>query len=209
MSDEKNKLATSAAWLVLLELDFSVFGLDVIRLCNNNEDVVWNGYTWNAFPFDVELHEITSKANIPTLSLRVSNVNRILQTYIEQTDGGIGAKVRIYVVNSQHLDSSHYELNAEYEIVSTAADNYYITFTLSIMNLFLFKFPATTYMKNFCRWPFKSPMCGNPGCTCYNTCYGYGPCACNNTCYGYQGCSCNNTCYGYATCYCEDYTFWW
>ena len=82
----KNTLHSDGAWLLLLEIQ--VAGLnDIIRVCRNTNDITWNGYTWIAFPFELGDISEDSKGTLPSVELKVSNVTRTLQYYIEQANG--------------------------------------------------------------------------------------------------------------------------
>lgn len=108
---EKNKLNSSTVWLLMLEI--VVPGVsEPIRITSNNESVTWRDETWVAFPF--ELGEIgeQSKGEVPQVTLRVSNVSRSMESYLQdfdlytKTNGYTPVEVRIYVVNNMGSFSS-------------------------------------------------------------------------------------------------------
>jgi len=69
-----------------------------------------------AFPFELEPTKQTSKGEIPTLTVRVSNITRLIQPYLEALDGGIGSIVKITVVNSAHLSENYSELEMTFDV---------------------------------------------------------------------------------------------
>jgi len=96
----KNKLIDTGSWLILLDLT-SPDTLTKIRICSNTSDIIRDGELYAAFPF--ELEELTEQlaGELPTLSLKVSNVNRLIQGYLEQDDAlGSGWEVLVQVVHS-------------------------------------------------------------------------------------------------------------
>ncbi len=169
---EKNKLSSDGVWLILLKITLEVG--TVIRITRNTEDVIWNGYTWTAFPF--ELDEITEETGEPSiLNARIGNVSRVMQTYMETYDGMVGCGVNLYVVHSDNLSNATAELDEEFEITRSSADNVWATFTLSAPSLLVFSFPSDRYTKNWCRFKFnyppgESPRCGYSGTTPFTTC---------------------------------------
>lgn len=156
---EKNATASDGVWLILLEI---VFAASTIRVVRNTEDIVWDGHTWGAFPF--ELDEISDKsvAEVPQVVVRVGNASRAMVPYLEGTAGGVGAEVTIRVVHSKHLD-----LAAVAEFIfmvnSVKVDSQWVTFTLGAHNPFRRRFPQHRFIKNYCRWRFKSAECGYTG----------------------------------------------
>jgi phage-related protein len=69
----------------------------IVRACVNNEDVLWGGYTWKAIPIKLgEVEKDTSQ--IPSFDLKLNNIDRILESYFNEADGGVGAEVTIRLI---------------------------------------------------------------------------------------------------------------
>lgn len=64
---------TSEVWLVLLTI--SGTGMTTLRVVNNNEDIVSNGQTFVAFPFEITLPSEDSDSP-PRAYLRIDNVDK-------------------------------------------------------------------------------------------------------------------------------------
>jgi len=162
---EKNKLSSTGAWLILLEINYE--GEDPIRLCYNTEDITWptvGGNLWQAFPFQIDDVKEDGKGGLPMFVIRVSNVNRVLMTYIEASSGGVGASITLRVVHSDHLDLSDPELEETFEILSCSADEQWVSFTLGAENPMLQRCPKQRYLKDHCRYKeFKGTECGYSG----------------------------------------------
>lgn len=159
---EKNKLSSDGAWLILLELDIA--GLtEPIRVVRNTEDITWNGVTWVAFPF--ELGEISedSQGQLPSLSLKISNVTGVIQQYIEMSNGGVDSTAIIRVVHSLHLDLSTPEIEETLAVQSVTADTNWITVNLGPDFTTQLRVPADRYMKDFCPFKFRGLECGYAG----------------------------------------------
>lgn len=154
---EKNKLSSDGAWIILAEI---YVGPGVIlRLCRNTDDIEWNGETWVAFPFELEAPRQSGSGEVPNFTVKVSNVTRTVEGYVEQAGGGVGATVRLMVVMSNHLDITTPELDEEFSVQSTSYDEQWVTFTLTgAVNLFR-RVPQRRFLKNFCPFQYKGPEC--------------------------------------------------
>ena len=101
---EKNKLVSSTVWLLMLEI--TIPGGSIIRITSNNENVMWREESWVAFPFELGEIEEDSRGEVPRVELRVSNVTRSIESYLQtydnytKTNGYTPIEVHIYVVNN-------------------------------------------------------------------------------------------------------------
>lgn len=158
---EKNKLATPSAWIVLLEITLT--DDTVFRFARNTEDVVFDGNTYTAFPFEIDSIGQHSKGEIPTVRLKISNVTQLIQPYLETLDGGIGSTVKVIVVNSAHLSETYTELEMTFDVIACNSTAQWVTFTLGAPNPLRQRFPLDQYIAMHCRWRFKSIECAYSG----------------------------------------------
>jgi lambda family phage minor tail protein L len=171
---EKNKLSSTNAWLVLLKITMP--NTTVIRIVANSENVTWPvtaGNIFTAFPFQLDEIGDTSKGEVPSVSLKVSNAARILEPYLEAQDGLVDSTVNIYVVNSINVttdalgagvNNNSPEIELEYEIINSSADIMWVDFTLGSMNPWNKRFPRNKVYKNICRYnDFKGDRCKYAG----------------------------------------------
>lgn len=166
---EKNKVAATAPWLLLLSVTLP--DTSVVRLVSNNESIIFGGNTYQPFPFDLDVERTGSDKSVSELSLKVSNVTRALQPYLEQYSGLVGSGVRITVVHADNLTEDYASLTLDYEILATSCDEEWVSFTLGQPNLIRKRFPLYTAQPKMCVWKFKSASCGYTGgvTTCDNT----------------------------------------
>ena len=115
---EKNKLSTDSAWLILLEV---TIGATTLKLVANNEDILWNGDTWQAFPFELDTVGETGKGEIPAVIVKVSNVTGEVQNLLEANDGANGVPVVIRVINTEATTTTA-ELELSFVVESSAYD---------------------------------------------------------------------------------------
>lgn len=165
---EKNKVATDSVWHLLLEIIIPGIGTPV-RIAYNNEIVTWRSVQWQPFPF--ELGEIgeESKGEIPQVELRVSNVTRVMEGYIQQYDyhtkvnGFTPITCSIFVVNSKNLAFSTPEVEHLFELKNIKTNAQWATFVLGASNPFNLRFPAKRLLKNHCAHTFKDAWCKYAG----------------------------------------------
>lgn len=160
---EKNKVASDGVFLLLLEVTYDA-AEDPVRLCWNNEDIIWNNCTWKACPFELgELSE-TKEAEIPSVDLTVLDIERRLIPYLEDYAGGVGASVCIRIVNSNLLDeiAMREELFDIMEVSVTGGHR--VSFKLGAENISEHRSPRGRFLKNHCRYKvFKGSHCGYAG----------------------------------------------
>jgi len=108
---EKNKLTSNTVWLLMLQITIPGVAIP-IRITSNNESVTWREESWIAFPFELDDISEESKGEVPQVTLRVSNVSRVMESYLQdfdlytKTSGYSPIEVKIYVVNNQGSFSS-------------------------------------------------------------------------------------------------------
>ncbi|WP_051183046.1 DUF1833 family protein [Desulfocurvibacter africanus] len=166
--EEKNRLATSEAFLLALEI--SVPGVDEpIRVVSNTENVTWRGVEWIAFPFEIDELSDTSKGEVPRIELKVSNVSRALERYIHDYDayvkrfGFSPITVSIIVLNTADLGSGVPVVEHLFELKQPKTDAKWATFVLGASNPFDLRFPTAMLRKNACRFRFRDARCGYRG----------------------------------------------
>lgn len=165
---EKNKLATDSAWPTLLEV---TIGATILKLTSNNEDLLWNGDTWQAFPFELDTVGETGKGEIPAITVKVSNVTGEVQRLLEANGGANGVPVIIRVLNTK-VTTTTPELELSYVVESSTHDEQWITFRLTGANCLTRRVPRRRYLKNFCPFAYGGIECGVSAATMttYPTC---------------------------------------
>lgn len=155
---EKQKLQSDGVWLILLEV--IIPGVEIINIVRNTEDITWGGVKWIAFPFELDDLKEDSKGGIPELTLRISNVTRALQNYLEQIGGGVGCSVVFRVVHSEHLDITTPEIMEEFTIQHVTVDQDWVVFTLGAGDPLMKRFPPRRFLRNFCPFKYRGVECG-------------------------------------------------
>lgn len=160
---EKNKLANSDPWILLLEIIYP--NETPVRVAWNTENVVWDGVTWYAVPFELGDMEESREAEVPTVDLTIVDIERRITPYIDDYNGGVGATVYVRVVHSAHLDNTDAELEEKFEIRSVNIDHRNaINFSLGSENLSNFRSPPDIFLQAHCRYKeFKGTYCQYSG----------------------------------------------
>lgn len=162
---EKNKLHLDSVYIPLFEIIPNVDGItdnDIIRVCYNNENIVWKKKTFQPFPLELDEVKHDQTGSESNVQLKVSNVTRALQPYIEQYNGGNGYTVIIRVVNTKNLDGEA-DVEERFTVNQAVCDEQWITFTLGTGYGLNARRPIERYMKNNCPFQYKGLECGYNG----------------------------------------------
>lgn len=129
---EKNALASSGVWIILLEIYVSQLN-DYIRVCSNNEDFTWNGNLWQAYPFQMDEIGDSSKGEVTQFAIRICNINGVVESYLDMSNGGVGSTIKLMVINS-NIPLTTPEIELEFMAKSTNVDSMWATFVLGVTN---------------------------------------------------------------------------
>lgn len=160
---EKNSIDSENPFIILVKIELPDEDKTTIRICYNNQNVEWDGHTWQAFAFQIDEIGETSKGEIPQVTLRVDNTTQAIQRYVEMANGGVGSQVTLYIVHSTHLDEPSVITPKIYEATACSIDRNWAAFTLGAENPFKRRFPRSRVLRGFCRWRFKGSLCQYSG----------------------------------------------
>ena len=162
--NQKNQLSDTGVWVILLQINLPAMdGYPdgyTFRLCLNTEDITWDGETWQAFSFIIEDISEESKNTVPQVVLRVSNVNRAVQYYVEKANGGAGATATIYIVHTGNLSETTVP-TFNFSTGRCVLDSKWATWTIGAISPYAKRFPVDRILKNFCRYTqYGGTYCG-------------------------------------------------
>lgn len=161
LRQEKNKLVSTAPWLILL--DVVLPNTEVIRVVNNTEPVTFAGNAYEPFAFKLGEMKTGGEGRIQGVTMMVANPERAFQPYLEQYAGLVGSSVTLRVVHADNLAEDYSELTLQWEILATEPKGDWITFTLGAENPLRRRFPLQTGMARSCNWIFKGAECAYAG----------------------------------------------
>jgi phage-related protein len=158
---EANRLSSDIPWVFLLDIEVidpaSGAVAAVLHVANNTEDVTFQGNTYSAAAFDIQLKSELGKASEVTLS--VVDYGQLLQPLLEAYGGGVGSNVTMYVVNTGNLAQGA-EVVEYFQITGTTSQDYKHVFSLGAENTLMLIFPRRRQTRDFCQWRYKSFECG-------------------------------------------------
>ncbi|OZI61549.1 DUF1833 family protein [Bordetella genomosp. 11] len=106
-------LATSADENLLACLEITHSALAVpIRVVRDTDDLVAQGNTFMACPFDITLPD-DIEGQIPQATIQVDNVGREITEWLEVSGGGQGAKCRIILLYRSEPDIFEYDMTMD------------------------------------------------------------------------------------------------
>lgn len=166
---EKNKLTDGSEWLILIDITVPGLG-ENIRVTSDNADTVWKNNTYLPFTFEIEEISDSSAGEVPRVDLKVSNVTRAIEAYLQEYDeytkvnGYTPIELTTSVVHSAHLDLAVPETEYVFHLKQPKTNAKWATFTLGANNPYNKRFPLNRLLKNRCRYKkFKNDRCGYSG----------------------------------------------
>lgn len=160
---EKNKIVNDGVWILLLDLispDNSIH----LRLARNTEDIIHNGETYQAFPFDLPTIPEDSNGRVSSAEIRVSNIDRLVQSYIEQDSNfcsGWDVKLSLMCTNiteQSDIDTLD-ELSYTFKIKNVNCNKDYVSFSLGLPNPMRLQTPFQKYSTTSCQRVFNQGGC--------------------------------------------------
>ena len=174
---EKNKIESAEAWLVLITLTRPSDVTPYMYLVNNNEDITIptkndddtvTERLYQAFPFELTDIVETSSGGLPSFTLKVSNIDRVVQKKIEEdiyyyednslksANFGSGWDVKVSVVSSTQIGGvSIPEIEFNAKSLNVTCDRMWANFSCGVNNPMMKQFPRQKFSSNFCQRTFK------------------------------------------------------
>lgn len=166
--EEKAKPENAPVFLYTVE---KYDGVNDLHLTGYDEDVQFQNVVYTKFPITHEHIGENNQGQIDQVKVRLANVSRLIQSYLEQFDLR-GRKVTIRMVWADQLLDPDAYMDDVFYIDSYTADQSTVEFTLtSKFDVLGVDLPSRRYSRNFCTWKFKSGECGYLGAetTCNKT----------------------------------------
>jgi len=166
---EKNKRANADS-VFLYAVEITIPGTDEpARVVLNTEDITWQGNVFKAVEFSIEGLQATSTGEVPQVALKVSNVNRVFERYVQEYDaycklnGYTPIEFSIYELNTADLGNPNPCVEHIFTLKEPSTDANWATFIISASNPALRRAPFNLVKKDWCTHFFKGPRCGYSG----------------------------------------------
>ncbi|MBU1919190.1 DUF2163 domain-containing protein [bacterium] len=157
---EKAKQENRPIFLYIIE-DYD--GSNDLYLAGYDEDIVYDSATYSRFPITHEFIGENNQGQIDQVKVRLANVSRLIQLYLEQYDFR-GKKVIIRTVWVNQLADPDAHIDDIFYIDNYTADQTNVEFSLTgKFDVLGMDLPARRYARNYCSWKFKSSECGYTG----------------------------------------------
>lgn len=138
----------------------------IARICCFNEDVIWGNYTWQAFPVQVGSVE-KDTSQIPSFDLKLSNINRVLEGYFDESNGAVGAEViiRLVMAKGRNTDGvlvadASPVLNELFDIQESSIDDLWATLKCGFDWSTNVRRPLDMWKKDYCDRKYGDVTCG-------------------------------------------------
>ena len=162
----KNSLGDGGLWVFLYKF-YSPNLNKTFGLTNAGVDITWNGFLYRDFWLIMEEIKDTVKGELSRVVLRVSNVDRVIQGYVESDpDFGSGWDINLDIVylNSRPqgpIDITNpSEISMRFKSAGVSCNNEHAVFTLGMDNPILYQFPNRKLSPTHCQATFKVPETG-------------------------------------------------
>lgn len=161
-SFKQKKNAQIVKFIFLYEINYT--GSSWLRYASWPSNVDFDGNTYIKYPIKHSGITENSAGQIDKVTLTIANVDRIIQSYIENYDGMKEKEVRIKMVWSDDLaDTSNY-IEDIFHIEKVQVNERIAQFTLaSKLDVLDLKLPKRRFFREYCQWIFKSTQCGYSG----------------------------------------------
>lgn len=108
---EKTGSTSGEEPLYLLEITHPQLSVPV-RLVRDTQDIVSNGNTYIAMDFRIQLPD-DLQGKLPRAPIQIDNVGRELTQWIDESNGGRGAEVRVMQVMRDDPDTLEYDVTMD------------------------------------------------------------------------------------------------
>lgn len=134
-----------------------------LNLAEWSEDIVFDSITYSKFPISHDEIGENSQGQTPSIKVRISNISRLIQYYLELYDWR-GKKVLVRLVWLDKIAIDECKLDFIFYIDSYSANEKVAEFNLMPkVDALQITLPRRTYSRNYCQWRFKSDECGYAG----------------------------------------------
>jgi phage-related protein len=176
---KKNALAPGSGswvWLVVLYINEN----EQLYITSNNEDVIYNGKTFQRSGLNVEIEDENAEGNLPKARLMMYNMDSFLSKKLNECKGFPNGKATVRLINTDHLTDTS-DLSYDFRILSAVDDLEDQAIGLEIGNddLIRFKVPYARVYDNTCNYNYRDTA------TCK---YSGGLSTCDFTFDGVNGC---------------------
>lgn len=161
---EKNRVHSAVAFVALMRINVidpdTGEHVEYLHMARNDEDVVYQGVTYVAASFDLNVDQ--EAGTVPKVSVSAVDYTRTIQARMQEYAGGVGFEVEMMIVNTDNLEQPP-EVAETFRVISASSSDYIVSFTLGAENPLALRFPFYSQHRDRCRWRYKDAQCGYSG----------------------------------------------
>ena len=156
--EERNKQYGGAAYVCMLEIGLPTG--TTLRLARNNEDVSWEGETWQKFNFELDDIDESTSAEARQLTIKVANATRAILRYVEEldvwrkTNGNEPCSLRLLMISTglAEAEGAVGEWFFEDRGISAPKPGEFVFFKVGGESFLTRQVPRRTILRDFCGW---------------------------------------------------------
>jgi len=157
---QKNAIATSGAWLTLVDLFYPGSSTPDHRFVNNNENLTYDGNLYTAIPLSVSQVKENIRGELPKTTLTIFDVNQDLRDDLQTYDGFSGGSVQVRAIYFDKSGTPTETGILEYfTILEVIATDESVVFSIGVTAPLSKRFPRDKYVSTICRHRFRDGMC--------------------------------------------------
>jgi phage-related protein len=161
---DKNKIDSDKTFLFLFSADVKDSTgalITTLYFAKNSEDVQYNGNTYQAANFDIDIQ--IEAGQEPQITLRAQDQTRTIQSYIDLYDGMVKSTVKLLVVHEDALPDGAPEMDEDFLVIESSVNEYIVEIKLGTESAVAQRFPLYRQFKNRCAWKYKGVRCKYKG----------------------------------------------
>lgn len=156
---EKNKLANTLPWIILLRVTLD--DATILKYAAYPEDVTYNSEVYTALPMTVESIKENAQGRLEGVRVSVANVNRAISAYLEN-ENLLGNTVTLLIIHAGHLISSTDCWSETFRINRISITEEVAVFDLGYEDLVKLQLPRQRYLRGRCRFVYQDAHCAYP-----------------------------------------------
>ncbi|EGR3221645.1 hypothetical protein Q9X98_004267 [Vibrio parahaemolyticus] len=164
---EKNRVSSENAMVFALEFrvvdPFTYNHVETVYLCNHTYDLKIDGVNYIRIPFNVDLSD--EAGEIKNVTLTVEDQAGMVVPYLRKYRGMVDSEVKLSIVtvSPESEEAARVDFSELYNVTSSSASNYVISFELGAENPLTKSCPRRTQLRDRCSFQYKSEECGYTG----------------------------------------------
>lgn len=145
---EKNLIASDVPYVILLAIATGSSQWGTIRLTSHPTEVVYGGNVYTPFPIQIADSPMNLNGETPEVTLTVANASGIIGQLLDETAGGSGWTVTLYVAplpSGMPLTVTEILITEEFIVTKSSYTDDAASITLGAANVLGLRFPLRVY----------------------------------------------------------------